>query len=66
MGFDFGPDAVIEQPTAGEERRFLVSSPAANDAQIDEPIRDNLEVWYACVGLGLGGVHRLASLDQVP
>src|SRR2546426_12746009 len=62
---DFSRDEVVEQPTPGEERRLLVSNPAADDTQVGERVRDRLHVSYAGVGLGQGGIDRFAALDQV-
>ena len=61
----FSRDEVVEQPTPGEERRLLVPNPAADDTQGGEPVRDRLNVSYAGVGPGQGGIHRFAALDQV-
>src|SRR2546428_265903 len=61
----FSRDEVVEQPTPGEERRLLVPNPAADDTQVGERVRDRLHVSYAGVGLGQGGIHRLAALDEV-
>src|SRR6266852_2023715 len=60
---DFSRDEVVEQPTPGEERRLLVPNPAADDTQVSERVRDRLHVSYAGVGLGQGGIHRVAALD---
>src|SRR2546428_2441359 len=62
---DFSRDEVVEQPTPGEERRLVVPNPAADDTQVGERVRDRLHVSYAGVGLGQGGIHRFAALDQV-
>src|SRR5437879_2855655 len=62
---DFSRDEVVEQPTPGEERRLLVPNPAADDTQVGERVRNRLNVSYAGVGLGQGGIHRFAALDQI-
>src|SRR5437870_8946150 len=62
---DFSRDEVVEQSTPGEERRLLVPNPAADDTQVGQRVRDRLHVSYAGIGLGQGGIHRFAALDQV-
>lgn len=58
-------DVVVEQPTTGEECRLFIPNPAADNTQVDERIRDRLDVSDAGVELGLGGIRRFPALDQV-
>jgi len=58
-------DVIIEQSAPGEECRLFIPDPAADDTQVDERVRDRLNVLDAGIGLGLDRIHRIPALDQV-
>ncbi len=51
-------DEVIEQPTTGKERGLVISDPAADGSQVDQPICHGFEMFDAGLNARLRGVHR--------